>query len=194
MEGLPTAKSTCDRTIRGDAYPFLPKLRRTLNTPGSSPLLQMVSGGLSCKSDLVSGSEQSVVMTLTNTTTPSQTGPPCRTVCDGAGCRCHSLHSMQEVDHLTMLAGDQYSSCFCGNFSVCSGLSDQGWVTFCFQKYLPITFSSTNRLRLVYRASHFHFTGDVNNLKFSANYEFIKTRKVNCGKLHFNSTTGKLKL
>ena len=59
-----------------------------------------------------------------------------------------------------------------------------------FKKYLPITFSGTDQMRLVYKASNFHFNGEPTRLEFSANYEFIKTRKVNCGKLHFNSTTG----
>ena len=118
MDGLPNSNSTCDRIIRGDAYPFLPKLRGTLTTPGSSPLLQMVTGSLSCESDLVCGPGQSVVLTVTSSN-HSQTGPPCRTGCDGAGCRCHSLHSMQEVDHLLVLSsGDKYSSCFCGDFAV----------------------------------------------------------------------------
>ena len=36
------------------------------------------------------------------------------------------------------------------------------------------------------------YKGLQRRMKFSANYEFIKTRKVNCGNLHFNSSTGRV--
>ena len=68
MDGLPNANSTCDRTIKGDAYPFLPKLRGLLTTPGTSPLFQSVEGSLACQYDLISGGEQSVVLTVSYTT------------------------------------------------------------------------------------------------------------------------------
>ena len=71
MDGVPNANSTCDRTIKGDAYPFLPKLQGLLTTPGTSPLLKTVSGSLSCQYDLLSGEEQSVLLTVTGST-PSQ--------------------------------------------------------------------------------------------------------------------------
>ena len=36
------------------------------------------------------------------------------------------------------------------------------------------------------------YKGLQRRMKFSANYEFIKTRKVNCGNLHFNSSSGRV--
>ena len=118
MDGLPNGNSTCDRTIQGDAYPFLPKLHGLLTTPGTSPLLQTVSGSLSCQYDLLSGEEQSVLLTVTGST-PSQSGPPCRTGCDGTGCQCNSQHSMEEVDYLLILFRNITRGCFCGDFEVC---------------------------------------------------------------------------
>ena len=134
MDGLPNANSTCDRTIKGDAYPFLPKLHGLLTAPGPSPLLQTVSGSLSCQYDLISGEEQSVVLTVSDLTgqwlwppippvqvtasTPSQAGPVCRTGCDGTGCRCNSPHMLEDVDHLLIRVRNITRGCFCGDFKV----------------------------------------------------------------------------
>ena len=73
MDGLPNANSTCDRTVRGDAYAFLPKLRGLLTTPGTSPLFWSVGSSLLlCQYDLLSGGEQSVVLTVS--LAPARTG------------------------------------------------------------------------------------------------------------------------
>ena len=68
MDGLPNGNSTCDRTIKGDAYPFLPKLHGLLIAPCLSLLLQTVSASLSCQYDLISGEDQSVVLTVSDLT------------------------------------------------------------------------------------------------------------------------------
>ena len=61
MEGQPNPESMCDQNFRGDAYPFLPKLKGKILTP-DSPLMETVSGSLRCKYSLVSGNKQSVVI------------------------------------------------------------------------------------------------------------------------------------
>ena len=208
MDGLPNANSTCDHTIKGDAYPFLPKLRGLLTTPGTTPLFQTLKGSLACQYDLISGEEQSVVLTVSYTTgqiflphiphiqmtatTPSLSGTLCRTGCDGTGCQCNSPHTLGEVDHILIHSNNVTLGCFCGDFTVTTDLFTSMLINIFFQNYLPITFSSANQMRLEYKASNFQYQGHANGLKFSANYEFIKTRKVLCGKLHFNSTKGVL--
>ena len=109
LDGVPTRGTMCDLTIRGDAFPFLPKLQGTFTTPATSTLLHTVPGPLSCQYDLVGGEDQSVVLTVTGTS-PDQ---DCRTVCDGTGCRC-SLHT---VDHILLHSKD-YTQCVCGNYQV----------------------------------------------------------------------------
>ena len=154
VDGVPNQGTVCDRTIRGDAFPFLPKLRGTLTT---SPLLQTIPGNLSCKYDLVSGENQSVVVTMV-VTSPSK---DCRTVCDGTGCRC-SHHTGDQVT----LHSHHTTQCACGDYTT--------------------HLHSLDKVTVVYTARD-------RRTNFSANYEFIKTRKVNCGTLHFNSTSGRIK-
>ena len=128
---MPKTNTTCDRIIRGDAFPFLPKLRGTISTPGTSPLFQSVSGPLSCQYDLVSGDAQSVVLMI-QATQSGKSVPPCRTVCDGTGCKCNSEHSLDRVDHLLLHSPGMYSACICGDYQVsCSSFEG-------FPHYYPV--------------------------------------------------------
>ena len=58
------------------------------------------------------------------------------------------------------------------------------------QKYLPMTIASSESLQVIYKAASYNFQEVHNLLKFSAKYEFLKSIKIQCGKVLYNSSTG----
>ena len=62
--GSPHPNTWCDLTIRGDAFPFLPKLVGRLSGPSTSPLLWGLEGPLGCTTSLIPGPAQSLILTL----------------------------------------------------------------------------------------------------------------------------------
>ena len=62
--GTPHPNSWCDLTVRGDAFPFLPKLAGRLSGPSTSPLLWGLEGALGCTTSLIPGPAQSLILTL----------------------------------------------------------------------------------------------------------------------------------
>ena len=62
--GRPHPNTWCDLTVRGDAFPFLPKLAGRLSGPSTSPLLWGLEGPLGCTTSLIPGPAQSLILTL----------------------------------------------------------------------------------------------------------------------------------
>ena len=72
--GTPHPNSWCDLTVRGDAFPFLPKLAGRLSGPSTSPLLWGLEGALGCTTSLIPGPAQSLILTLQSRYIPSVAG------------------------------------------------------------------------------------------------------------------------
>ena len=62
--GRPHPNTWCDLTVRGDAFPFLPKLAGRISGPSTSPLLWGLEGPLDCTTSLIPGPAQSLILTL----------------------------------------------------------------------------------------------------------------------------------
>ena len=53
-----------------------------------------------------------------------------------------------------------------------------------------MTIASSESLQVIYKAASYNFQEVHNLLKFSAKYEFLKSIKIQCGKVLYNSSTG----
>ena len=54
-----------------------------------------------------------------------------------------------------------------------------------------MTIASSESLQVIYTAASYNFQEVHNLLKFSAKYEFLKSIKIQCGKVLYNTSTGK---
>ena len=53
-----------------------------------------------------------------------------------------------------------------------------------------MTIASSESLQVIYYAASYNFQELHNLLKFSSKYEFLKTVKIHCGKVLYNSSSG----
>ena len=53
-----------------------------------------------------------------------------------------------------------------------------------------MTIASSESLQVIYKAASYNFQEVHNLLKFSSQYEFLKSIKIQCGKVLYNSSTG----
>ena len=53
-----------------------------------------------------------------------------------------------------------------------------------------MTIASSESLQVIYKAASYNFQEVHNLLKFSSQYEFLKSIKIPCGKVLYNSSTG----
>ena len=59
-----------------------------------------------------------------------------------------------------------------------------------FQNENPIFIHSNDEIELLYKANNFNVKEKSQMMQFSIDYEFVKTKKVNCEKKYFNSSKG----
>ena len=59
-----------------------------------------------------------------------------------------------------------------------------------FQNDNPIVIHSSDKIDLLYKANNFNIKEKSQMMQFSIDYEFVKTKKVNCEKRFFNSSKG----
>lgn len=138
--GTLKSQSTCDVVVSQSSHPSAGSL--SVVGPFNSPLLRLANRlPFVCSYSIHPAQNQSVILTLVNTTTghdtstnpiseahhekhyDSTSSPQCRTVCSTSGCSCDlsKLTQIDQVDHFSIVTGSGGSTeiaCFCGSLSV----------------------------------------------------------------------------
>ncbi|XP_035700600.1 uncharacterized protein LOC110859521 isoform X2 [Folsomia candida] len=178
--GTLKSQSTCDVVVSQSSHPSAGSL--SVVGPFNSPLLRLANRlPFVCSYSIHPAQNQSVILTLVNTTTghdtstnpiseahhekhyDSTSSPQCRTVCSTSGCSCDlsKLTQIDQVDHFSIVTGSGGSTeiaCFCGSLS----------------NILPIVFESDNPLSLIA-----HYASGKMVLNHNISYQFTSPRRYN---------------
>ncbi|KAG7206256.1 hypothetical protein KM043_003648 [Ampulex compressa] len=139
--GTQQPKSVCDVEYYGMSSP----VEGSVVHPEPHRLFPM-EGPIKCRQDFIPALNQSVIITVENTTKQIPNNP-CETKCGDSGCHCISNKSLENMDHL-LLVSETGHICLCGNY--------QDWLPVGIRSWKPvhIEWSRSSRAGLNFRAAY----------------------------------------